>query len=213
MSPVAETSRWLLAAAVLAFLAVQAGPARAEADPATPAPAAGSKTEAGAGAGFGPLNFGSGSKEPIVIDADRLDFDYQDNKVTYRGKVHATQGEITIDSDTLIVTFTRADEQKTELREVVAQGNVVITQGTRKATGETATFTQKERQIVLVGNPVLRDGKNEVAGDKIVVLLDEGRSIVESSPKKRVSAILYPGSENGLGAESNGAKAPIAVAP
>ena len=53
--------------------------------------------------------------------------------------------------------------------------------------------------LVLGGDPVLRDGPNEVTGDRIVVYLDEGRSVVESGGKKRVSAVLYPGSERGLG--------------
>ena len=82
---------------------------------------------------------------------------------------------------------------------MVAQGNVVITQKTRRATGQVAVFSQTMRQLVLGGDPVLRDGPNEVTGDRIVVYLDEGRSVVESGGKKRVSAVLYPGSERGLG--------------
>lgn len=169
-------------------------------------------------AGFlGQLNFGS-SKEPITISANQLDFDYQKNQVTYRGQVKAAQGELVIDSDTLTVTFDRAEDQKqAQLREVIAQGTpVVITQGTRKATGTTAVFSQTKRQIVLTGDPVLRDGPNEVSGDRILVYLDEGRSVVESSPKKRVSAVVYPGStENGLGVADAGAAAgkPRAAGP
>ena len=163
---------------------------------ATGAPGA-APTPAASPGFFGQMPFNS-SKEPITIDASQLEFDYQKNRVTYRGKVHAVQGDLVIDSDTLIVTLDRADGQKeAKLREVIAQGNVVITQGTRTATGVTATFSQLDRKIVLTGDPVLHDGPNEVTGDRIVVLLDEGRSIVESSQKKRVSATLYPGSQEG----------------
>ncbi len=177
---------------------------------------------------MGQLSLGS-SKDPILISADELDVDYQNNKVVYRGKVHATQGDLTIDSDTLTINFQRADAKAKDaakgdakakdasapagsgsdkdlakgkrptLRDVVAQGNVVITQKTRRATGQVAVFSQTMRQLVLGGDPVLRDGPNEVTGDRIVVYLDEGRSVVESGGKKRVSAVLYPGSERGLG--------------
>ena len=92
-----------------------------------------------------------------------------------------------------------AKGKRPTLRDVVAQGNVVITQKTRRATGQVAVFSQTMRQLVLGGDPVLRDGPNEVTGDRIVVYLDEGRSVVESGGKKRVSAVLYPGSERGLG--------------
>lgn len=157
---------------------------------------------------FGQLQLGSG-KEPIVIDANQLDFDYQKNRVTYRGKVHAVQGDLAIDSDTLTITLDRTDQQKQPvMREVIAQGNVVITQNNRTATGETAVYSSQQRQMVLLGDPVLRDGPNEVKGDRIVVYLDEGRSVVESSPKKRVSAVLYPGTGDGLAATSPAGGAP-----
>jgi lipopolysaccharide export system protein LptA len=150
--------------------------------------------------GFGDLSFTS-SDEPIVIEADKLEFDYESNRLVYRGKVNVVQGEFELSSNTLIVTFDRADElEKAQLREVVAEGDVVITQGERRASGEVAVFDQATRQIVLRGNPVLRDGKNEVQGDRLTVYLDEGRSVIESSPKKRVSAVLYPGQPEKAGA-------------
>lgn len=71
----------------------------------------------------------------------------------------------------------------------------MITQGERRATGGKAVFNQVDRQIALVENPVLRDGPNEVRGERLTVYLDEGRSVMESGKKGRVSAVLYPGSE------------------
>jgi len=145
---------------------------------------------------FGQISPGS-RKEPIVIQANQLEFNYERNRVVYRGKVHVTQGDLIIDSATLTVNYSRADDQKqTKLDEVVAAGDVVITQGARWATGGKAVFDQAGSTIVLSENPVLHDGPNEVTGDRLVVYLNEGRSIVESSAQKRVSAILYPGSGN-----------------
>jgi lipopolysaccharide export system protein LptA len=196
---VATAALVALALQGLAPSSVAAAPAEAANPPASTA-AEPSKPESGGGDFLGDFSLGS-SKEPINITANQLDFDYQQNRVTYKGEVRASQGDLVIDSDTLIVTFDRAEDQKqAQLREVIAQGNVIITQGTRKATGGTAVFSQTKRQILLMENPVLRDGPNEVTGDRIIVYLDEGRSVVESSQKKRVSAVLYPGStEGGLG--------------
>ena len=180
---------------------------------------------------MGQLALGSG-KEPILISADQLDFDWQNNKVVYRGKVHATQGDLVIDCDTLTINFLRPESKAEKagaspakasapdrkqalptasdpkqggagprsptLRDIVAEGHVVITQKGRRATGGIAVFSQQLRQLVLGGDPVLRDGPNEVTGDRIVVYVDEGRSVVESSGSKRVSAVLYPGSAKGL---------------
>ena len=165
-------------------------------------------------------------KEPIVIQSNQLEFNYQKNLVIYRGKVHVTQGDLIIDSKTLTVTFGRADDQKqgkaddakqqakagdpkpgndpkpakaedpsqTKLDQVVAEGDVVITQGARWATGGKAVFNQAANTVVLTENPVLHDGPNEVTGDRLIVYLGEGRSVVESGAQKRVSATLYPGS-------------------
>lgn len=143
----------------------------------------------------------SSSDEPIVVRSDQLEFDYEANRVIYRGTVNVVQGDLAIDCKELLVNLARAGEQNDlELREVIAIGDVVITQGGRRATGGRAVFDQQKRQITLLEDPVLRDGPNEVSGERIVVYLDEGRSVVESSPKKRVSAILYPGKEGQPGA-------------
>lgn len=164
--------------------------------PAAPAKGSGDGKEAasrGDGNPLGQLSLNS-SNEPIHVKSDELEFDYQANKVVYRGTVNVVQGDVTIDCKELVVNLARGQgKDDLQLQEVVAIGDVVITQGQRKATGGRAVFDQVKRQVTLLENPMLRDGPNEVAGERIIVFLDENRSVVESSPKKRVSAILYPG--------------------
>jgi lipopolysaccharide export system protein LptA len=181
--------------AALWIVAVALGASPAWAAPSTPpagaAPA--EKPSGGADSFLGELSLTS-RDEPIVVHADQLEFDYQKNSVVYRGTVHVTQGDLAIDCKELTVTYDPADDAKrAELREVVATGDVVISQGTRRATGGKAVFSQPQRTIVLMQNPVLHDGPNEVSGERLIVYLDEGRSVVESSKQKRVSATLYPG--------------------
>lgn len=136
----------------------------------------------------------SGSDEPIVVRSKELELDYKKNLVFYRGSVHVVQGDLSIDCDELIVALEKAEEDVREARvaAIVAEGNVVIAQGERRATGGKAVFNQKTRQIALLDHPVLRDGPNEVRGDRLTVFLDEGRSVMESHGKRRVSAVLYP---------------------
>lgn len=253
MRPLSDTAirgggRLLAAGMLLASLLRPCLAAEPSASP-VPSPGAERGPSASPAGGFDPmsqLSLGSG-KEPIQISADQLDFDWQNDKVVYRGKVHATQGDLVIESDTLTINFLRPDAKSgpgkpgakgaagagskpepvataepgskpgpggdgkadgvglprraPSLRDVVAEGHVVITQKGRRATGGVAVFSQQLRQLVLGGDPVLRDGPNEVAGDRIIVYIDEGRSVVESSGSKRVTAVLYPGSEKGLGAD------------
>jgi lipopolysaccharide export system protein LptA len=189
---------------VLAVLALVLSSVCAGAQAAPQAPPAAPSTKGKAESGFlGDLSLSS-RNEPIVVRSNELEFDYQANKVIYRGQVNVKQGDLAIDCKELVVNLVRGTkEDSLELRDVTAVGDVIITQGERKATGGKAIFDQQKRQIVLLENPVLHDGPNEVTGERIVVYLDEGRSVVESSPQKRVSAILYPG-KGGNGIDLDG---------
>lgn len=181
-----------LVGSVLVLRAAGAGAQPAEKPAEKPAAAKAGADEGGAGI-LGQLSLSS-SNEPITVRSDQLEFDYEANRVVYSGAVNVVQGDLMIDCKELVVNLARAGEQDNlELREVIAIGDVVITQGERKATGGRAVFDEQKRQITLLENPVLKDGLNEVSGERIVVYIDESRSVVESSPKKRVSAILYPG--------------------
>lgn len=197
------------------------------------ATAAGSVERSGGGTPGGLFQLGGGgSKEPITVTADRLEYDYKSNVLVYRGSVEAVQGKATLHSDVLTVTFLR-DEAKdgakpsvdpteggtSKLQEIVAVGNVRIDQGTRWATGGRAVFDQVRRTVVMSENPMLHDGPNEVAGDRVVVFLDEDRSVVEGG-RKRVKAVFHPDSGKGdestakTGGPTDGAqRAPDAEAP
>jgi lipopolysaccharide export system protein LptA len=157
---------------------------------------------------------GTRSKEPITITADNLVYEYKDGVIVYRGDVLAVQGDVKVRSNELRITLAKSDDDakpsgakaasdlddasSSKLQEVVASGNVRIDQGTRWAVGGKATFDQTNRTLVLTDNPVLHDGPNEVAGDRVVVYLDQDRSVVEGG-RKRVKAVLFPG-KNGTGA-------------
>lgn len=147
------------------------------------------------------------SKEPITITSDNLEYQYKDGIVVYRGDVLAVQGDVKVKSNELRITLVKSDDPKaakagadlddtsaSKLQSVVAVGSVRIDQGARWAVGGKATFDQTNRTLVLTENPVLHEGQNEVAGDRVIVYLDENRSIVEGG-RKRVKAVLFPGKD------------------
>jgi lipopolysaccharide export system protein LptA len=171
---------------------------------------------------FQSLSLGS-RKEPIQINSDTLELDYKDSTVTYRGRVHVTQGDVTLTSDQLSIRYdpsavrrvpgaeTAASVEKDpaqRIKEVVAEGSVRIRQGDRLAEGRRAVFDQAKQTIVLSDNAVLHDGPNQVAGDRIIVYLKEERSVVEGNSSSRVKAVLYPGSQD----DDAGTAAPVRAA-
>jgi lipopolysaccharide export system protein LptA len=105
---------------------------------------------------------------------------------------------VRIQSDVLTITLrddrgtpTASERGAVTLQEIVASGHVRIEQGERWATGGKAVFDQPKRILLLTESPVLHDGPNEVAGERVVVYLDEDRSVVEGG-SRRVKAVLYP---------------------
>jgi len=188
MSPVRD----LVAAALLAGLFATPGAA----DPARPAAPALALP-------------GVRSDQPITVPARTLEFDYKENVVVYRGDVQAVQGDVHLTSDTLTIRLVSADRKasagedpgtpsgetalggRVQLRQVEAVGSVRIDQGERWATGGRAVFDQERRVLVLSEDPVLHDGPNQIAGDRVIVYLDEDRSVVEGGDK-RVKAVLFP---------------------
>ncbi len=137
---------------------------------------------------LGALSLGS-SREPISVSADSLVFDNRTRVLTYNGGVVATQGDMKLESNTLTVALD--DKADSRLKEVVAVGDVHLSKGSRSATAGRAVFDQTSRTVVLSDNAVLHDGPNQVSGERVVVYLDEERSVVEGG-NGRVKAVLFP---------------------
>jgi lipopolysaccharide export system protein LptA len=148
--------------------------------------------------------------QPITVTSRTLEFDYKQNVVVYRGDVEAVQGDVHLKSDTLTIRLASVDEKagetgdpapppagdttlggRVQLRQVEAVGNVRIDQGERWATGGRAVYDEERRVLTLSEEPVLHDGPNQIAGDRVIVYLDENRSVVEGG-EKRVKAVLFP---------------------
>ena len=142
-------------------------------------------------------------KGPIEITSDRLDAYNEEKLVVFSGNVVAMQADKVIRADQLFVYYKKKKgtkgqkskdfgEEAGELDRIEARGNVRVTQGKKVVTGEHGVLYNDEQKIVMTGNPVMREGDNILKGERIIVLLDEDRGIVESSKEKRVTATIYP---------------------
>jgi lipopolysaccharide export system protein LptA len=132
---------------------------------------------------FSALQFSSGHG-PIDISADALDLDYKKNTVDFRGHVHAAQADAQLTSETLKVIYGKDFH---EVKQMFADGDVRMSQGTRWATGDHAVLDQSMHTVVLTGSPVVHDGEDQVTGNRITVHLDTGKSEVEGA-----RAVFFP---------------------
>ncbi len=91
-------------------------------------------------------------------------------------------------SETLTVTY---NPEMKRLDEVVAEGNLEVTQGNRIATGAKAVYNSENNSVVLTGDPVIRQGNSQVSGCRIIMFINEDRGVVEGGCK-RVKAVIFP---------------------
>jgi lipopolysaccharide export system protein LptA len=181
-------------ALMLLAIGVAAAPsAGEEAQAATRVPAASTKPLPGPDSLLGALSF-TANRDPIDVSADAMEFDYRSRVLTYTGHVEVTQGDMKLESKRLTVALDEGPENR--IKEVVADGQVRLSKGTRWATGKHAVFDQAQSTVVLSGDAQLHDGPNQVTGDRVVVYLDEKRSVVEGG-KGRVTAKLFPSQGTG----------------
>ena len=130
----------------------------------------------------------SGVEETITITSDRMELDQKKNSIVYLGNVVTARGNVTMKSDTLTVIY---NPEMKRLTEVVAEGNLEITQGDRIATGTKAIFNSENNSVVLTGDPVVRQGNSQVSGCRIILFIGEERGVVDGGCQ-RVKAVIFP---------------------
>ena len=165
--------------------------------------------------------------EPIHISSRELEFLYEEKRVIYRGDVVAVQGDVTMKSDLLTVTYedvpaapdavvktektekpeeTSKAASKQRIKEIIAEGHVDITSGDRRATGKKAIFNELQRTVVLTGDAHVQELGNWVSGERVTVYLDEKRSVVEGGGSdRRAEMEIHPEQQEGT---KKGAKKP-----
>jgi lipopolysaccharide export system protein LptA len=120
---------------------------------------------------------------PINIKSDTMSFDYKKSVVVFSGHVHASQAGNELSSNTLHVQMNK----NSQIQEMIAEGNVRMSQGQRWATGDHAVLDENVHTLVLTGSPVVHDGNDQIAGTKITVYLQTNKSEV-TDPK----AVIFP---------------------
>jgi lipopolysaccharide export system protein LptA len=128
-------------------------------------------------------------KDPIYITADWMEVDQNKNTITYKGRVVTIQADMTMRSETLTAYY---DPNMKQMKQIVAEGKVNATQGSRVATGDKAIFDDKSKTVTLTGNPVMRQGNSQVSGTKVIYYMDQDRAVAESDGKVRVQATIFP---------------------
>lgn len=175
--------------------------------------------------GAAPKKEGPEKEVPLRITAARLEADQTKGIVIFTGQVKAVYGDATLYSDQLRVYFKtnppapkgtptpppeKAEQSPLgemgaeKIDHIVAKGNVRMVQEDRVATGDEAIYYKDRDEVVLTGNPQLWRAENTLKGERIIFNLETKKVLVESSPNRRVEALLYS-----QGASEGKAKQPL----
>lgn len=131
------------------------------------------------------------SSLPITVKSNEMTVDNKGKVAVFAGKVVAKQGDITIFSDRLVVSYA---DNKGEVEKVEATGSVRIVQQNRTGFADQAVYDSRNGLIVLTGTPRVVQGADSISGKVITYYVDDDKSTVSSGgdPKERVEAVINP---------------------
>lgn len=187
----------MIRALLLAAALVAGGVAEVGAQAARPAPAKSAKTAPS------PVLPGGNSRDPIAIDAKKLEWFDKDQKAVYTGDVVVVQGDSSLKAQVLTIFLTRDDKAQpaaagappaqgsSQIRRMEANGGVTVIQKDQVGTGDNGVYDKTENKVYLLGNVALSQGPNVTTGDKLVYDLDARTAVVEG---QRVKGLFMPGS-------------------
>jgi lipopolysaccharide export system protein LptA len=132
----------------------------------------------------------AGDKQPVTVDADRMERLGKEGLVIFTGSVVARQNNSVQYADRMEVYF---DERGDRIARTVSTGSVkIITRDCRTGTAKRAEYFDLEQRLVLSGSARVWQDENVVTGDVITIFLSQDRSVVQGGKQDRVKAVFYP---------------------
>ncbi|MBO0733791.1 MAG: organic solvent tolerance protein OstA [Methylocapsa sp.] len=140
---------------------------------------------------------GGNSKEPVNIDAAKLDYFDKEQKLVYTGNVIASQGASKLQAGKLVIFLASknpkgsagAPSSTSQVRRMEAGGPVTIVSKDQIGTGDSGIYERSENKVYLIGNVTLSQGGNVTKGDKLIYDLATKQAIVTGG---RVRSLFLP---------------------
>ena len=128
-------------------------------------------------------------RQPVTIDADRMERFGKESLVVFTGNVVARQSASVQYAERMEVYL---DEKGDRILRTVSTGNVrIVTSDCKTGTAKRAEYHDLEQRVVLLGNARVWQDDNVVSGDTITIYLSEDRSVVQGGRQERVKAVFY----------------------
>ncbi len=143
---------------------------------------------------------GGNSKQPINIEASKLDYFDKEQKLIYTGNVVATQGDSKLKASVLTIFLTPKGGEKggdaapsnNSVQRMLASGPVVLVQRDQVGTGDNGVYDKASDTVILTGNVTLSQGPNVTKGEKLIYDLHSGQAVVRGGASGGVKSMFLP---------------------
>ena len=141
--------------------------------------------------------------KPIEVSSDQLEVQQDKNEAIFTGNVIATQGQINMRADKMIVHYISNDSKPATpgqpaaprpapkpaaaagaspsangIERIDASGNVIFTNPTDTAKGDFSVYDVAKQTLDLTGTVILTRDKNVLKGTHMTYYMDTGRSVL-----------------------------------
>ena len=180
-----------------------------------------------------PVLPGANSKEPISIEADKLNYFDKEQKAVYTGNVVVIQGDSKLTCSVLTIFLAKTDAATpgapgaaatpaaspgaaatpaagpgaapggNQVKHMDAVGPVTLISKTQVATGDRGSYDKEQNKVWLFDHVTMSDGGNVTKGDKLTYDMTTGEAVVEVHKTGRVKGIFEQGSSGSDAAGSD----------
>lgn len=147
---------------------------------------------------------GATAKDPLNIDAGKLDYFDQEQKLIYSGSVIVTNGPSTLKAARLTIFLEGkgapgGGNSNDRVKHIEADGPVTLVSKDQIGTGDHGSYDKAESKVYLSGNVTLTQGDNIVKGDRLVYDVASGIATVQGGNAQggRVRSTFTPGAAKG----------------
>lgn len=124
---------------------------------------------------------GHNTNAPVDVSSERLEVQDRADRAVFSGNVHATQGDLSLDTPRLTVAYSGGSDNL-QIKRLDAAGGVVVRSPSETARGDFGIYDLDRKLITLIGNVQLVRQQNRVSGARLVIDLSSGRAVIDGGP-------------------------------
>ena len=137
------------------------------------------------------MSFDTNITAPLKVNADKMFIDKIALEGGLSGSVNINQGPLNFKADQMEFTFTNNTSMPI-IKNLYASNGVVISNQDMTATGNNASYSVSNNEIILLGNVTVKNNFTTLKGNKLLIDLETGaiNFIADDNQNNRVKGVL-----------------------